>query len=122
MPAANFKPGMEGMDASCEYGQAAADEQKCYVPCHGVGENVCECVSQERARNAMTALKNGLMTAGGAVLPLVVLGWKETRHQADQALNDHIRSCLFEPPLQVVLAPFGGGRRGCSLSPTAWCK
>lgn len=80
MPAANFKPGMEGMDASCEYGQAAAFEQKCYVPCHGVGENVCECVSQERARNAMTALKNGLMTAGGAVLGVAVLGGAIASH------------------------------------------
>ena len=58
---------------TCEYGQAAAFGRSCDVPCHGVGYNECECVSQERARNAMMALKNGLSIAGGVLTAVAVI-------------------------------------------------
>lgn len=63
-----FEPGRVGEDDGCEYGQAAAFGKRCDVPCHGVRANVCECVSQERARKAMTDLKNGLFIGGGVTL------------------------------------------------------
>ena len=59
---------------TCEYGQAAAFGRKCDKPCHGVKYHECECVSQERARNAMMALKNGLAIAGGIVTGIAAIG------------------------------------------------
>ena len=59
---------------TCEYGQAAAFGRKCDKPCHGVKYHECECVSQERARNAMMALKNGLAIGGGIVTGIAAIG------------------------------------------------